>query len=255
MLPTVAAWHHLLRAFDVKKPFKTNLRLYALSSLPKHIPGFVVFITSRTLLYQEEGIPAGISVAATGVETALLALTGFIVSMSIIGFGGEQLGASAALQRISPLAVMVLLVLVLLLPWMKRVIQWILTRLKVENAPRLVSRELSYSLIWMFLAWGGGGIILYLLALAISPLPITYLPEIIGMWAAASAVSLTIGIGVQGLGLREVTLGALLSILLPPLPAIVLAIAFRFLLIIAEFFWVWIFVGLTRPLTGRKGEK
>src|SRR4030065_1400075 len=48
MFPTVAAWHWLLKAFNAQKPYLLNLRLYAQSSLPRHIPGMVWYVSRRS---------------------------------------------------------------------------------------------------------------------------------------------------------------------------------------------------------------
>jgi len=59
-------------------------------------------------------------------------------------------------------------------------------------------------------------------------------------------VSLTIGIAIQGFGIREITLGALLSTIMPPLFAIVLAIAFRLLLTAGNYAWALFFIWMTK---------
>ena len=98
----------------------------------------------------------------------------------------------------------------------------------------------------MFIAWAGGGLILFALVQAVNPLNWSLLPVMIGTWGAAGAVSLTIGIGIQGLGIREVTLGALLSLVMPTLTAIMIAVAFRLVLTIGEVIWVAFFVWITK---------
>jgi hypothetical protein len=69
MIPTVIAWHKLVQALGIQENFRTNLRIYSLSSLPRHIPGFVWFVTSRSMLYQERGVSTAITIAATVAET------------------------------------------------------------------------------------------------------------------------------------------------------------------------------------------
>ena len=93
----------------------------------------------------------------------------------------------------------------------------------------------------MFIAWIGGGTLLWILVRGITSIGWELLPTMIGIWGAAGAVSLTIGIGIQGLGLREVTLGAILSTIISPLTSIVVAVAFRLVLVLGEFLWVFLF--------------
>jgi len=246
MLPTVAAWHKLLQAMGVECSFQTNLRLYSLSILPKHIPGFVMFVTSRSLLYQEEKVPAATSVTATGAETILLALTGFISSVLLLFLGVERIGQFSVFRYAAPAAIILVLIFVFWTPALNRLVQKILARRGIQQVPQLDQKQTVFSLLWMFIAWAGGGLILFVLVQAVNPLNWSLLPVMIGTWGAAGAVSLTIGIGIQGLGIREVTLGALLSLVMPTLTAIVIAVAFRLVLTIGEVIWVAFFVWITK---------
>jgi hypothetical protein len=121
-----------------------------------------------------------------------------------------------------------------------------LSRKNLEQPSQFSQKKLIISLLWMFIAWGGGGLILFTLAQAITPINWSLIPLMIGIWGAAGAVSLTIGIGIQGMGIREVTLGALLSLIMPPITAIVVAIAFRLVLTVGEFLWVAFFAWITK---------
>ncbi len=246
MLPTVAAWHKLLQAMGVNCSFLTDLRLYSLSTLPKHIPGFVMFVTSRSLLYQEEKVSAATSVTATGAETVLLALTGFISSIMLFLLGSERIGQFNAFRFIAPVAIALLIVFIFWTPALNRLLQKILARRGIQQVPQLDQRQTIFSLLWMFAAWIGGGLILFVLVQAVNPMSLSFLPVMIGTWGAAGAVSLTIGIGIQGLGIREITLGALLSLVMPTLTAIVIAVAFRLVLTLGEILWVVFFIWITK---------
>lgn len=240
-LPTAAGWHWLLRVFSIYKPFKANLRIYAISSLPKHIPGLVWYFTSRSLQYEPYGVSAGAVIGATAMETVLLAISGFISAILIFSFQPNLPKALSVLHYLSPLAVIALLVIIIWAPGGTRMLERLIRRWR-KDIPSIPFRRsaLFLCLVWMFLAWIGGGVILWILTRAITPVGIELLPTMVGAWGAAGAVSLTIGIGVQGLGLREVTLGAILSLIISPMIAIVVALAFRLVLTIGEFLWVFL---------------
>lgn len=97
----------------------------------------------------------------------------------------------------------------------------------------------------------GGGLLLFLLVRGFIPVEWSTYPVMVGIWGMASAVGLTIGIGVSGMGLREVTLGALLSLVIPPLTAVVVAITFRLVLLVGEFMWVLLFAWITKSVPWR----
>jgi hypothetical protein len=252
MFPTVAAWHWLLRALGTRKPFWLNLRLYALSSLPRHIPGLVWYVTSRTLLYQEQGVGAGVVLVATAAETALLALSGFVSATLYFALQTDILSQFTALRIMVPIAAVVLASLLVLAPGGTRMLERFLRRWQKDGESVQFQRSALWACLgWMFLAWGGGGGLLWILVRAIAPIDWSLLPVMVGIWGAAGAVSLTIGIGIQGMGLREITLGAMLSTIISPLAALVVAVAFRLALMIGEFLWVFLIAGLTNRKTSQ----
>jgi hypothetical protein len=255
MLPTVAAWHWLLVAMGVHESFKVNLRIYALSSLPRHIPGLVWYVTSRTLLYQEAGVNPGIVLGATASETVLLALSGFIMATLYIGMGTGIFEHLATLRLVILLAVLALAVILIFAPGGTKRLGELLRRLQKgeQVAVEINQKALWLCLGWMFAAWAGGGILLWLLTRAITPISLELLPVMMGIWGAAGAVSLTIGVGIQGMGLREVTLGAMLSAVISPLIAVVVAVAFRLALTVGEFLWVSLIAAAIKPIKKKRG--
>jgi glycosyltransferase 2 family protein len=245
MLPTALAWHTLLRAISTKIGFQTNLKLYSLTCLFRNIPGFVWFIGSRTLLYQEQKVPLGVTAAATTIEMALLALTGFFISGIVpAALPIDRLGDFQVARFLPLVAAILLVALVVGLPSLERILRQVLRRDWVEQVPHLNQKEMAFTLLWMLVAWSGGGIVLWILARAITPVNWSLIPAFIGIWGISGAVSLTLGVLIQGMGLRELTLGALLGLVMPTPVAFVLAIAFRLLLTIGEPVWALVFVGI-----------
>lgn len=239
MVPTAAGWHWLLKAFNEEQPFKVNLRIYAISSLPKHIPGFLWYVTSRTLMYDEIGINTSTVLGATVAETILMPLSGFVAALFIFSLASDISMEFSIIRYVAPIALFALILLFFWAPGGTRLLNRLVNRLRKDAQPIQFRRShLAISLGWMFIAWIGGGTLLWILVRGFTPLGLRLLPTMVGIWGAAGAVSLTIGIGIQGLGLREVTLGAILSTLISPLISVVVAIAFRLVLIVGEFLWV-----------------
>jgi glycosyltransferase 2 family protein len=245
----------LLRALNVKLSIPVDLRFYSLSALPRNIPGFVWFIASRSLLYQDWGVSASLIAAASLLETALLALTGYLLSALYL-FSQSTENLVGAL-RVAPLiASGLLLVIVFWLPNLLGLLRRFATRFKLWDELAFLDRwTLVLALFWMMAAWCGGGFLLWISARSVIELSWVDIPLMIGIWGAAGATSLTVGIGVQGMGIREITLAALLSVLMPPLAAIVLAIAFRGLLTVGELVWSLVFIWLTRSPSVLAREK
>ena len=258
MLPAVAAWHKLLDALGVKLSYWRNLRIYAISSLPRHIPGLVWYASSRAMLYKENGVAAGLILAATAAEIFLHAVTGFIMSILLLVRSAAALERYSALRFIIPVALIIILGLIFSPPVFNRVLPGLLKRCHLEQVPAIQRNSLIACLLWLVPAWSGGGFLLFLLVRGMYPIQWSYLPVMIGIWSLASAIGLTVGIGVSGMGLREVSLGALLSLVVPPITAVVAAIAFRLVLTVGEFIWVMLFVWIIKSVPqydeGRKED-
>jgi len=246
MLPTALSWHTLLRTIGVALPFRTNLRIFSLSALPRHIPGFVWYISSRSLLYKEENTPAAVIVTASAADIILLALTGFLSTLMLLVSGISISQDLNSIRTAAYIAIPILLLLIISIPLVNRLLPYLLERRGVTEIPSIRQGYLVVTLLVMFIAWAGGGLILFVLAQAIYPLSWSMYPALIGAWGAAGAVSLTVGIGIQGLGIREITLSAILSLIMPPVIAIILAVVFRLVLTVGEFLWVMLFIWLTK---------
>jgi hypothetical protein len=246
-LPTTLAWHWILQALGVRTTFQINMRIYAQSLLPRHIPGLVWYVTSRTLLYQEQGVGAGVILGATALESLTMALSGFCLSIVYFTSQMTSLHQFAGLQVLIPLSIIIVIIFVVWASGGTRWLEKIIKRWQKDGNGgfHLQRKGLWISIGWIFLAWIGGGILLWMLINAITPLDWRLLPAIIGIWGAAGAVSLTLGIGVQGMGLREVTLGAMLSLLISPLMAVVVAVIFRLTLLLGELLWVFLVLTLS----------
>jgi glycosyltransferase 2 family protein len=245
MLPTIAAWHTLLNAFGVSRSFTVNLRLYCLSSLQRHIPGFVMFVASRSYVYEQIGIPAALSATITIAETILLASTGLIISLILVPFGMGKFFQEHSLTLLLLFVGFLLILLINGTSLFNKLVHKICQRFKIQNIPELEQKYLTRSLVWMCLAWAGGGIILYTLIQAAMPMDISRLPILIGVWGLAGGVSMTIGLGFQGMGIREITMSAVLTMFMPMALAVTVAVVFRLVTTIGEVLWVLIFIGLT----------
>lgn len=246
MLPTVAAWHNLLKAFGVHLPFFRNLRVYAISSLPRHIPGYVMYVSSRTMLYQEDGVPTASTILVTGAELVMLAITGFISSSLLLFLGETTILIFPEIQYILPAALLIIVIIVASTPIFNKLLQKLGDRGKLNLAIRINRKYIVWNVLWLFIAWIGGGFTLFMLVNGFTPLPWSYLPIIVGIWGLSSAVGIAIGGFISGFGLREITLAALLSLVISPIMAIVAAVSFRLVFTIGEVLWVLIATWVTK---------
>ena len=248
MLPTAVAWHTLLQSLDVTLPFSYNLRVYALSILPRHIPGGIWYVSSRTMLYQDVDISGTRIFVSTGLESILLSVTGAITSLVWFSLSPTLDSHFLPLQVAALVAGAGIVVFMLWTSKINHLLYRIQHRWHITQPLQIHRKKFIITLLWMFAAWTGGGIILFVLNTAFSPPDWKLLPSMIGIWGGAGAISLSLGALIQGMGLREITLSALLSTTMPLLDATIIAIAFRLVLTTGEALWIPIFVWATRSL-------
>jgi hypothetical protein len=248
-LSVMLGWHRVVTSLGGTKSLRVNARIYCYSSLPKRIPGVVWYIASRVHLYRQEGVSGSVTMLATGLETALLIVSGLLVYLGSLLFRVSTRSA----ENLSPLVAALLLVplLVLLHPAVfNRAVAFLLRKLRREVEVSLTGRQ-SAGLVLLYVpAWILGGLDLYLLANAIYPVSLAHLPAVIGAWAASGAVSLLASFLIQGMGVTEITLAVLLSNFLPAPVAIVISIFFRILLTVGEVVWALLLAWATSGLGG-----
>lgn len=234
-VPTIWNWHAIMSRVGGFNSVRKNARAYCLSCLPKRIPGAIWYIGSRIALYREHEVGAPATLAATAIETITLVLSG--ISVYIVASGLGSLTTHSTLKSSAIVAFILALTAPLWAPVLYRGLRKILARVGVSVSVQFSSLDVLYLLGISVLAWAGGGWILYLVANAVTAVPLGELPNLIGIWGAAGTVSLVTGLLVQGMGLREVTLAILLRRLMPLPLAAVVSVLFRLLLMVGEALW------------------
>lgn len=245
-LATIAAWHQLLKALGVNLPFCKNVRIYSLSAIPRHVPGLVLYFTSRSLLYEDEDVPISRTLIVTTLDIVIITLTGLIASIPMFLLSISVLREYPFILWAAIIAVIVLLSFLFFTPALDKILGLVL-RKQTSEIPKLNRRSLLFNLLWMFIAWIIMGLMLFFFTRSIIIINWNLLPVMIGVWGASSAISLTIGALIQGFGIREVTMGALLSLVISPVEAVVVAIGFRLVYTLAELLWIFLFILITKP--------
>jgi glycosyltransferase 2 family protein len=238
MFPTVAAWHTLLKSLDINVPFSKNLKIHTYTLLPRHIPGLIWYVSSRTVMYKDINISGKKILFATSLETILLILTGSIISIIWLPFNRKTDEHYIILVLSSFLALVTVILLKIFSHRINEMIISFQRRVGITDPRKIKRKEIIISFLWMFFAWIGGGIILFVLSYGFTPVKWYQLFSIIGMWGATGAISLSVGSLIQGMGLREISLTLLLSTIFPIINAVVIAISFRLVLTISEIIWL-----------------
>ena len=126
-----------------------------------------------------------------------------------------------------------------------RGVNWLLRRMRktplgIFMRPPIVLLVLTiYAAVWL-----SGGVVLFFLIRAIYPIEWTALPFVIQAWTLSGLASYIAFFAPTSLGIRELTLAAMLSLVIPLSVAIVIVILIRLWLMGNELLWALIFYRL-----------
>lgn len=240
MIPTASAWHFLLKLVDQKRSLIKDIYLYNLSSFSRHIPGYIWFISSRSLIYKEENISSKNTLFLTLLETILLSFTGFVMSLPLIWTNRELFPKNTLILIIMLCFLMIIILLFLSLKPSGLLMRKLSKKILSEEfiIPSIKNVNLLFSIISMWFGWIGGGILLLFVIRSFIPIQLSTILLACGIWGFSGAVSLSLGLIIQGFGIREVTIALLLSTILTPFQALTASIIFRLILILGEIIWV-----------------
>jgi hypothetical protein len=225
-------WQQLVKHFGGALPYREAFRVWAVSELGRYVPGKVLYVVARPALAARAGVRASVALASMATELAL-------VMMSSAFFFVLPLWTNAALRaRYGLLAGVVLLGLAVLIHprVLGPLLNWGLRRLgRDEMHVRLRGGEFLRLLGLCLALWAGMGLAFFLFARSLWPgLSWQALPLVAGAYALAWTLGLATLVSPGGLGVREAILLALLGPVLPPSGAVVVALASRVWITIAE---------------------
>lgn len=227
----VLSWGLIMNRLVGKSNWARHARIYCLTNLARRLPGVLWYVLGRMLMYEQEGVSKAIVSISSGLEFVLLVLSGLVVSLMTWPF-------LAWSQFVSPWWLLIGMIagLVAMHP---AITGFALHKLGVDSR---TGGDFGYRDVGSWLAiyamgWGLGGLILYSVIATIFPIPLTFLPGIIGAWSLSGVVATLSTFSPSGFGLRELTLSLLLTLFLPSGVAVLAAILVRILLTLYEATW------------------
>jgi hypothetical protein len=227
LLLAVWAWSQVMAEVAGPQPFRRHLRIYCLTLAAARIPGAPWHLAGRAVLYNQHGIAKRLTTLAAGWEVLLIAAGGLLVGVLILPQTHDRLPVPGWILLLSAAIILIALhpeVRQRLLRWVSR--QEVMTPTNPWRTPLLI---LVYGAIWV-----AGGSVLFLAIASIYPVHLAVLPYVIGAWAFSGTISMITVLSPSGIGLRDVTLSFLLGFVLPPGPAVVVALYVRVLVTILE---------------------
>jgi uncharacterized membrane protein YbhN (UPF0104 family) len=237
LMSVVVGWAQLVNQLcDQHISYRDHLRVYAATNLSKRLPGSFWYIAGRAVQYNRLAISAGMTSLASILEYILFGLSSITVSLVLFPFAINSFRYSLPI-----LVASMVVALVLIQPGtIKRISRWIGKPLDIP----ITNRHLLRSLFWYVLGWLLGGVMCFGIIRIIYALPLSSLPAVMGAWSLSGAIALITFFSPSGLGFKEISLAALLSMEMPSAVAIAVAILARFVVVLFEFLWTFAGFGL-----------
>ena len=220
-------WADLMRCFGSTLPALTHVEYFCLSQLAKRLPGTVWYIAGRAYLYKQVGESPRLVTFASSIELLITILSGALASLLFAGYW---------LSEWTPLSwwAWLFLVSAALLLLHPRLVHYLVRRFNIgEPAPLHYGRLLLWVSLYIF-NWIIGGFVLYFVGNLVTPLSLSQLPYLVGIWSLVGTLGFVVFFLPTNLGFFEVGLSLLLATLVPSTLAVIIAIVNRVVLLITE---------------------
>lgn len=234
---TGGGWNLMVRYLGGTLALRKGMKVYFLSNLWWYLPGKVWYAVGRTYLGQQQGVSVGVISTSVLMEMALTLTSSALMATLALPLVSPLLGAKSLYLGVAVLV----LGLAVLHPALMKPALALLEHL-LPGPKQAINHPLRYSVMMSLLVgylfiWGFVGAAFFVLLNAIYPLPLTWLPTVVAIYAISWIAGFLTPFAPSGLGVREGTMILLLGQYLP-VPAVTsAAILFRIWLILAEVIW------------------
>ena len=221
----IEAWRRLIQGWGERLPYRDAVRIWTIANLGRYIPGKVWAVAGLAVLARRTGV-AGWAAAGSAVVMQGIALgTGAAI---VVGFlPGTLHGAWLA-------AAVALAVVTVVVPTWPVAVRRLGSLAGQPDLAPLSWRAVTASALAATASWIAYGIAFWCLVRGVVPGVALDLPLAIGAFAAGYIVGLLAVFAPGGIGVREVTLGALIGGVLGVAGAGVAAAAQRILFTLTE---------------------
>ncbi len=166
-------WTGMMRSLGSTLKWSDHFRYYFYSHVSRRLPGTVWYLLGRNYLYKQQGESMRLVTVASGIEFVIAVSSGAFVSLLFARFIWAQLSQ----------IYLVLLFIALCLgaaATHPRMIQWSMVKMRMEAAPQIRYRDIIKWFLFYSVVWILGGVGLYLIANAVTVVPVADLPYIVG---------------------------------------------------------------------------
>jgi len=236
LLITVIVWKMVVESVGHKVAFKIHFLSYCISALGKRLPGTLWFIAWRAKIYEQE-FSAKFVTFTSGIEMAVTTIAAVITC--------ALFSIPLILKYKFSLYFIIFLFGISLVVLHPKFIKWLLGKLHIEARivmyRQLITWIILYVIIWCFI-----GIMLFAISNIIYPSPIEQINYFIGATALTGVLSRLLFFSPIKFGFGEVSYSILLSQIMPSSIAVIVALAYRILVISFEIIWAFVAYAISK---------
>lgn len=240
---SLLAWRRVLTELGSPLPVSAAVRVFSLAQLGKYIPGSVWPFLAQVELGREHGVPRRRSATALALTLMVSLVSAGVVAALTLPFAASEAARFYWWGVAATPVLVALLHPAILNPLLNRLLR-LARRPPLEH--RLTLRGVVGVAGWSVAAWIAYGLHVYVLARDLGGSGATLLPAATGAYALAWSIGFLVVLAPAGAGVREVVLAAALGGALGSAPVILLVVASRLLVTIADLAWAGVGVALGR---------
>jgi hypothetical protein len=249
LFATGAIWGTIITRLSGIKGYLLHIRWYCLTNLAQRLPTPIPFVGARAEVYSSLGVPRSLTLTGMSLEITITMVGALLVSIITLPFAVGEF--TQLLGTYWMWLFLIPILLIIIKPkWLFKITGWIFMKFhRTFSPPEIRSVDM---LIWTGLfavIWIVGGILYYLLANSIYPVPFNEVLGMINVFAISGVVGWLgqLLFFIPLVTVRQIAVAYLLSSFMPWPVAVGVALLTRLAVMIYEFMWAVFFF-----LTNRK---
>lgn len=228
------AWHLLVARLANYRNFRHSAKICWWSNLARRIPTPVWYIAGRAVMYEQVGVSKITTSLLSTLELVFFFLSGLVTTLLTLPFWAIPSEFIGEGKQIWLLLLLLPLSLLFVHP---RLLEVIWRRLRPDSHLQpLRWHDTITWLIYYIFTWVLGSLVLFSLMNLLHPVPFAKILVVIGIWSLSGSISLAGALTISIIGVREISLSLLLTVLLPAPIALIVAILIRVVWLVGEMF-------------------
>lgn len=232
LLVATWVWHLLVMRLANYNNFRRSAKICWWSNLARRIPTPIWYIAGRAVMYEKEGVSKITTSLLSTLELVFFFLSGLVATLLTLPFWAIPAQLTGDINQAWLLLILLPFSALFVHP---RLLEAIWRRLRPDIP--LQSLRWRDTITWLgyyILTWVLGAFVLFSIMNLLYPVPWRDIIVVVGVWSLAGSISLAGALTVSVIGVREISLTLLLTLLVPAPIALIVAVLIRVVWLLGE---------------------